>query len=83
MAIEADKESGDSKMINAAIRSAKKASRPTKIGLPEPARPKPKSAPKKSKSSFDQELGGHAAKKPSKFGPNSLKGKNRSRKRKP
>jgi len=54
--MEADKELGDSKSINAAIRSAKKASRPGKTGLPERVRPKQANTPKYAKSSFDQEL---------------------------
>lgn len=50
MAMEMDKELGDSKIITAAIRSAKKASRPTKIGNPEPFK-RTKSRAKKPKYS--------------------------------
>ncbi|KAF9453798.1 DEAD-domain-containing protein [Macrolepiota fuliginosa MF-IS2] len=63
MAMEADQETGDGGAINAAIRSAKKAHRPAKIGLPEPSRRKQKSATKKSKSSFDKDLGKRVTKK--------------------
>lgn len=35
MTMEEDKELGDDKSLNAAIRSAKKAARPAKIGVPE------------------------------------------------
>ncbi|KAL9716227.1 nucleolar DEAD-box protein required for synthesis of 60S ribosomal subunit [Leucoagaricus gongylophorus] len=62
LAVEADKEFGDSKSINAAIRSAKKALRPAKIGLPEQVKRKVK-IPKYAKSSFDQELA-HRSPKP-------------------
>lgn len=55
LAMETDNELGDSMSINAAIRSAKKASRPTKIGVPERVKPK-KGSTKPRKSSFDQEL---------------------------
>jgi len=76
MIAEADKEFGDSKSINAAIRSAKKASRPTKIGLPEPPKSKARSSSKRSKSSFNHEIGKRAVKKEQ----NSLKTKGRRRK---
>jgi len=56
LAIEADKELGDSKSINAAIRSAKKASRAGKTGLPDRVKPKEAKTPRYAKSSFDQEL---------------------------
>jgi len=62
LAMEADKELGDSKSINAAIRSAKRASRPGKTRLPERVTPKAKT-PKYAKSSFDQELA-HGGAKP-------------------
>ena len=62
LAMEADKELGDSKSINAAIRSAKKASRLGKTGLPERVKPKEAKTPKYDKSSFDQELARGGAK---------------------
>ena len=60
MAREADEELGDNKSLNAAIRSAKKAARPAKIGVPERKDSKP---PKKRKVSarsgnaFDSDFG--------------------------
>ncbi|KDR82696.1 hypothetical protein GALMADRAFT_238187 [Galerina marginata CBS 339.88] len=64
MIMEEDKELGDSKSLNAAIRSAKKAARPPKIGEPErkvskPSKKKQKSSPKKPRtgSSFESDLG--------------------------
>ena len=63
MQLEEDKEV-DGKAVNAAIRSAKKAMRPPKIGEPErkPARPqkkKQKSSPRKARSGgiFDNDMG--------------------------
>ncbi|KXN90005.1 ATP-dependent RNA helicase DRS1 [Leucoagaricus sp. SymC.cos] len=56
LAMEADKEMGDSRTINTTIRSAKKASRPTRIGLPEPVKSRQKGAAKHSRSSFDTDL---------------------------
>ncbi|KAF9015182.1 DEAD-domain-containing protein [Cyathus striatus] len=63
LAMEEDKEMGDDKSINAAIRSAKKTSRPTKIGLPE-SRPsslkraqKAKSKKSTRKVTFETDLG--------------------------
>ncbi|KAG5635096.1 nucleolar DEAD-box protein required for synthesis of 60S ribosomal subunit [Sphagnurus paluster] len=49
MIMEEDAEMGDEKSINAAIRSAKKSSRPTKIGIPEkrPAKSKSRGKPRK------------------------------------
>lgn len=64
MAIEEDET--DQRAIGASIRGAKKAMRPTKIGVPEarPQMPKAKksrggSKKQKSSSSFDRELGQH------------------------
>ncbi|KAH9480511.1 nucleolar DEAD-box protein required for synthesis of 60S ribosomal subunit [Psilocybe cubensis] len=61
---EEDKEFNDSKAINASIRSAKKANRPAKIGLPEqklarPSKKKNKSAAKisKGKGIFESDFG--------------------------
>ena len=54
-----DKELGDNKSLNAAIRSAKKAARPAKIGVPE--RKDSKSPKKKRKvrsgNTFDSDFG--------------------------
>lgn len=59
MAME-DDESGETKDIKAAVRSAKKAARPAKIGLPEPAPTKHKragkSGDKKKKSSLSKAM---------------------------
>jgi ATP-dependent RNA helicase DDX27 len=61
MTMEEDKELGDNKSVNAAIRSAKKAARPAKIGVPE--RKDSKSPKKKRKVSvrsgntFDSDFG--------------------------
>ena len=58
--MEEDNELGDNKSLNAAIRSAKKAARPAKIGVPERKDSKP---PKKRKVSvrsgntFDSDFG--------------------------
>lgn len=56
-----DKELGDNKFLNAAIRSAKKAARPAKIGVPERKDSKP---PKKKRrvsarsgGTFDSDIG--------------------------
>ncbi|KAF4617460.1 hypothetical protein D9613_006091 [Agrocybe pediades] len=66
MIMEEDKELGDSKVLNASIRAAKKAARPAKIGEPEkkPSRPVKKKQKQKSGSKkpftgslFDSELG--------------------------
>jgi ATP-dependent RNA helicase DDX27 len=57
--MEEDRELGDGKVITAAIRSAKKASRPAKIGVAEASKPKHRSSSKKtSKSHFDREIKG-------------------------
>ena len=58
--MEEDKELGDDKSLNAAIRSAKKAARPAKIGVPE--QKDSKSLKKKCKSvrsgnTFDSDFG--------------------------
>ncbi|KAJ3575639.1 hypothetical protein NP233_g978 [Leucocoprinus birnbaumii] len=67
LAREADEELNDSKSISAAIRSAKKASRPAKIGLPEQAKPKKRNNKKSgAKSSFDRELTSRGPKQQSK-----------------
>lgn len=60
--MEEDQELNDSKSINSAIRSAKKAHRPVKIGMPEPKNTKKSkktrsSLSKKGKSAFDSDLG--------------------------
>lgn len=61
MTMEEDNELGDNKSLNAAIRSAKKAARPAKIGVPE--RKDSKSPKKKRKVSvrsgntFDSDFG--------------------------
>lgn len=60
MAREEDEAVGDGKALNAAIRSAKKASRPSKIGLPDTASRHAKSkgaARKKSRVGFEKDLG--------------------------
>ncbi|KAJ3509447.1 hypothetical protein NLJ89_g5219 [Agrocybe chaxingu] len=66
MTTEDDKEANDGKALNAAIRSAKKASRPQKIGVPErrdskPAKRKRKrktfGRPSKSGSTFEGDMG--------------------------
>ncbi|TFK41137.1 DEAD-domain-containing protein [Crucibulum laeve] len=65
MIMEEDKEMGDDKALNAAIRLAKKANRPSKIGVPEPLSAKNrKAAKKRSKartksggSTFESDLG--------------------------
>jgi ATP-dependent RNA helicase DDX27 len=61
MAMEEDKELGGNKSLNAAIRSAKKAARPAKIGVPER---KDSKSPKKmrkvsvrSGNTFDSDFG--------------------------
>jgi ATP-dependent RNA helicase DDX27 len=54
LVMEADKV--HDKTMNAAIRSAKKASRPTKIGFLEPVKTKQKAVTKRSKGSFDRDL---------------------------
>ncbi|KAG5221887.1 nucleolar DEAD-box protein required for synthesis of 60S ribosomal [Salix suchowensis] len=59
MAREEDEAVGDGKALNAAIRSAKKASRPSKIGLPDTASRHAKSkgaARKKSRVGFEKDL---------------------------
>lgn len=63
MAKEEDAEIGDTGAVNAAIRSAKKAARPTKIGSlkrptqkPSPSKPSKKRSTKKG-SNFDRDLG--------------------------
>lgn len=48
MAMEEDEELGDAGAVQAAIRSAKKAARPTKIGVPEKQKTKSKNKDKKS-----------------------------------
>lgn len=59
--MEEDKELGDNKSLNAAIRSAKKAARPAKIGVPErkdsksPKKNRKVSAP--SGDTFDNDFG--------------------------
>lgn len=60
--MEEDKEAGDDLAIGAAIRSAKKASRPTKIGLPDPkqmktSKRKSRKVTSKSGNVFGQEMG--------------------------
>lgn len=64
MIVEEDKELGDGKALNAAIRSAKKAARPPKIGEPErkPSRPpnkKQKSSSRKLRTGgmFENDMG--------------------------
>ena len=64
MIAEEDKEMGDQKVINASIRSAKKAARPDKIGAPERkvSRPPKKKAktvkkPKAGGSAFESDFG--------------------------
>lgn len=60
MAREEDEAVGDGQALNAAIRSAKKASRPSKIGLPDTASRHAKSkgaARKKSRIGFEKDLG--------------------------
>jgi ATP-dependent RNA helicase DDX27 len=59
MAMEADKEFGDSKVLNAAIRTAKKAARPEKIGNPPSKSPTQKSkVTSRRRSAFEQDLSG-------------------------
>lgn len=59
LAMEEDKEVGDEKAVNAAIRMAKKSARPSKIGVPLPAKPSNKKAKRKSRngSAFERDLG--------------------------
>ena len=69
MAMEDDAEEGDNRAVEASIRSAKKASRPNKIGIPD-RRPGAKSSKSKAKKAakiarsstgkFDQDLGQRA-----------------------
>jgi ATP-dependent RNA helicase DDX27 len=62
MIMEEDAEMGDEKALNAAIRSAKKSARPSKIGVPEkrPFKTKPKSKPRRVTSrvggAFDRDI---------------------------
>ncbi|KAG6842195.1 nucleolar DEAD-box protein required for synthesis of 60S ribosomal subunit [Blastosporella zonata] len=66
MIMEEDADLGDQKGINAAIRSAKKSSRPAKIGIPDqrPSKTKTKTKPRKVTSraggAFDRDFGGKA-----------------------
>ncbi|KAI0051695.1 DEAD-domain-containing protein [Auriscalpium vulgare] len=70
LALEEEKESGDFKAADAAIRSAKKASRPAKIGVPDrPAGKRSKKGERKANSKsmrpgagFDRELGRNGGK---------------------
>jgi ATP-dependent RNA helicase DDX27 len=59
--MEEDNELGDNKSLNAAIRSAKKAARPAKIGVPERKDSKPPKKKRKvsarSKNTFDSDFG--------------------------
>lgn len=59
--MEEDKELGDNKSVNAAIRSAKKAARPAKIGVPERKVSKPPKKKRKvtarSGNTFDSDIG--------------------------
>lgn len=65
MAMEDDKELGDGGAVKAAIRSAKKAARPPKIGVPEKrsskpkgnTKPGPKRATARAGGAFDRDLG--------------------------
>lgn len=65
MAMDEDERAGDNAAVNAAIRSAKKAARPTKIGLPEskglPRRSKEKTNKTRKatqgKGSFERDMG--------------------------
>lgn len=68
MALEADKELGETGAVNAAIRSAKKAARPAKIGIPDhrnvPASKRTKArkgASKTGGNTFDRDLSSKAA----------------------
>ncbi|KAF8078602.1 DEAD-domain-containing protein [Lyophyllum atratum] len=62
MIMEEDAEAGDEKVLNAAIRSAKKSTRPAKIGIPEqrPSKTKTKNKPRKVTSrvggAFDRDV---------------------------
>ena len=60
MLIEEDKKIGDHKSVDAAIRSAKKAARPSKIGVPEKGqvnrKKKPKQRLSKIRGAFDQDF---------------------------
>lgn len=59
--MEEDEELGDNKSLNAAIRSAKKAARPAKIGVPERKDSKPpkkkRKASARSGNTFDSDFG--------------------------
>ena len=59
--MEEDEELGDNKSLNAAIRSAKKAARPAKIGVPERKDSKPpkkkRKVPARSGNTFDSDFG--------------------------
>jgi len=58
--MEEDKELGDEKAVNAAIRMAKKSARPSKIGVPLPAKTSNKKAkrrPLRDGSAFERDLG--------------------------
>ena len=58
LALEADKEIGDTKSMNAAIRSAKKLNRPPKIGMLEQAKSgKKRGSGKRSRGMFETDLG--------------------------
>lgn len=67
--MEEDKEIGDEKSLNAAIRSAKKSARPAKIGIPEkrPVKSKSKGKPRRvtssAKGAFDQDIGQKAGRR--------------------
>jgi ATP-dependent RNA helicase DDX27 len=58
--MEEDKELGDERAVNAAIRMAKKSARPSKIGVPLPAKTsneKAKRRPLRYGSAFERDLG--------------------------
>ncbi|KAF8642276.1 hypothetical protein AX16_009549 [Volvariella volvacea WC 439] len=73
MAQEEDEELGDKRSLNAAIRSAKKAARPTKIGLTPPTRIQNgkarKDKQKKSVRGFEREMNGKGKRSTTKTGP--------------
>ena len=58
LAMEEDERAGDNAAVNAAIRSAKKAARPSKIGLPE-SKMAPRRSKDKRKKSTSRKVTGH------------------------
>lgn len=64
LALEADKELGQTGAVNAAIRSAKKAARPAKIGIPVPStskRTKARKATSRAGGAFERDLSSKAS----------------------